>query len=877
MNKAKEILKLILKCIVFLAGLAVLLVLCMSVLSFKHEDGSLPMRNYYDLPGDTVDVLMVGSSHIGMNVNTKQLWDEYGIAAYKCWGSTQPIWNSYYYLNECLKTQTPKVIVVDVHGATFSYEYSDYVLQTKNLMGMKFSANKIEAVKTSAPKESWADLLLELPAYHYRYGELTEQDFEYFPWNHHPEMKELSNASMDIVYPFQMIDISKTEGIEPLEEKEERYLRKIIDLCNERGIPLELVVAPYQLSEGELKRYRAAAEIAEEYSTVHFTDFNETYMDYGISTAKDYVDPGHLNKTGVPKYTRAIADILMKYQLPDRRTDPNHIWNLTKEKEAVPVYSLEYQFEGDGIQRYLDTGVRLYENPLNTWTLLTEFEVPSYDDENGVVLACYDETEDNYHGLLIRTNENHHLIIAFSSYANFDAGEVREGQVIRLGVIKNHDSIEVFLNGKRLNGTKLGGFSGYEGTLLLAAQVQPDGKLFRFSMPIIHDLIVYDSCLKADEASLWHARILPEEKIETVSNGADSDEGRLFRLTETYRGDGIEKYVNTGIRLFEDPEDSWTVLARISPKIESGDTVYFSDFLEDPKHYTGLLVRRVEDGLLNIMYGGGLGVNIGIPEDKDSVIAVVKKQSAYEIYLNGKCVMDWNESFADPYEGELYIGCQIDSRGEKFRYSGTTVYNLEVADEALGPEEIAAWDPEPLKEAKKKKGSSVSYTLEAGFAGNGKDRALDTGVRLYDVPDKDWSMHFLIDLSEGSSGTIASCFAEEPDHYRGFAFRMTDPDTYGLILGSEYVSITSNPGRTMVVDIIKQEFTYRVYVDGVFVQEVSGRCSAYNGSLLLCAERMDNGSLFRFSNQKIRKLNIVSNALSEEELKEAYGSDTNYR
>ena len=195
----------------------------------------------------------------------------------------------------------------------------------------------------------------------------------------------------------------------------------------------------------------------------------------------------------------------------------------------------------------------------------------------------------------------------------------------------------------------------------------------------------------------------------------------------------------------------------------------------------------------------------------------------------------------------------------------------------MGPEEIAAWDPEPLKEAKKKKGSSVSYTLEAGFAGNGKDRALDTGVRLYDVPDKDWSMHFMIDLSEGSSGTIASCFAEEPDHYRGFAFRMTDPDTYGLILGSEYVSITSNPGRTMVVDIIKQEFTYRVYVDGVFVQEVSGRCSAYNGSLLLCAERMDNGSLFRFSNQKIRKLNIVSNALSEEELKEAYGSDTNYR
>ena len=53
----------------------------------------------------------------------------------------------------------------------------------KNVAGMKLSRNKWEAVQATAPRDRWAALMLGLPLYHQRYGEVTAEDFDYFPWS----------------------------------------------------------------------------------------------------------------------------------------------------------------------------------------------------------------------------------------------------------------------------------------------------------------------------------------------------------------------------------------------------------------------------------------------------------------------------------------------------------------------------------------------------------------------------------------------------------------------------------------------------------------------------------------------------------------------
>lgn len=67
----------------------------------------------------------------------------------------------------------------DVYLATFTDEYSDYSRIIKNNFDLKFSLDKLNSIKVSAPKEDWRAMFLEIPTYHSRYKELSSRDFEF--------------------------------------------------------------------------------------------------------------------------------------------------------------------------------------------------------------------------------------------------------------------------------------------------------------------------------------------------------------------------------------------------------------------------------------------------------------------------------------------------------------------------------------------------------------------------------------------------------------------------------------------------------------------------------------------------------------------------
>lgn len=185
--------------------------------------------------------------------------------------------------------------------------------------------------------------------------------------------------------------------------------------------------------------------------------------------------------------------------------------------------------------------------------------------------------------------------------------------------------------------------------------------------------------------------------------------------------------------------------------------------------------------------------------------------------------------------GTLLIGAQRDAEGNVFRMSRTRVNSLTVMSGVMDEADILAYDfadaPEPAKIIP----TSVSYRMPTAFAGNGKSNSLDTGVMLYDVPAKDWTLQATVRTRQGTNaGVYFSCFSESGS-YRGLMLRQNDENTISLFM-SELATHTfdlTDQNRTLNLVVVKQGDTYRVYANGAFCEEIEIPCTRYTGTLLV--------------------------------------------
>ena len=252
------------------------------------------MTKFYDLEDHTVDTLVLGSSHAFEDINTGVLWEDYGIAAYVLGGSIQPMWNTYYYLKEALKTQRPELIVLEAYCTMFDSDYIDDSRIIKNTFGMKWSKNKMDAMKTSVPQERWAEFLLSYIQYHTRYTELSKEDFLKNKGDVRYENWKGFGCNMATT-AFPAPNVENVTERKPMSEKTEKYYRKTIELALEHNIPVLVALSPYAgISESEQAVFNTAGDIAKEYG-VNFINYNLLYNDIGIDFSQDAADPGHLN------------------------------------------------------------------------------------------------------------------------------------------------------------------------------------------------------------------------------------------------------------------------------------------------------------------------------------------------------------------------------------------------------------------------------------------------------------------------------------------------------------------------------------------------------------------------------------------------------
>lgn len=326
-----------LKTVGFLAVFLTIFTFYDRVMKFKNYDGIYGIQSFYKEKKNTVDVLCLGSSKVFTGLNTDILWEEYGIAAFDLAGSIQPMWNTYYFLKEALKTQNPDLVVLESYRCEEDVDWLDDYRIRVNTMGMKWSPNKLLSMMTSEQSKFWLNFMFEFVQYHGRYDRLSSDDFLPYLGNEKAYRNWKGFMNSNNFTPAEQPAVERDSVCGKMSSKTEFYYRRILELCRKRGIPVIVMNIPLvKYDTNSMHVFNEAGRVAGEYG-FESHDFNsKEHCDMmGIDFATDFSDTVHMNLAGSVKFTRYVAPMIQKYGVEDRRSDASGKWDSWKQRAEL--------------------------------------------------------------------------------------------------------------------------------------------------------------------------------------------------------------------------------------------------------------------------------------------------------------------------------------------------------------------------------------------------------------------------------------------------------------------------------------------------------------------------------------------------------------
>ena len=269
------------------------------------------IRGFYAMPGNMVDVLILGSSNVICGVDANVMLEEGGISGWTCGTEAQPLFGSLAWLEEALRFQSPSAVVLDVGDL---FEGFDEVSYRKVFDYMRLSPLKIRLLseyRANHQNIDWFSYILPLVQYHSRWNELSREDFFY------------KDVCLKGFFIRTEVRGSAIPGIDTADRSEREIpqenldsLVRMIRICKEHVIELLLISCPsIRITAQE---HNAVERIAEEYGLA-FLDFNDVSMWPDIDYAADMADFQHFNVYGAKKATHHILEALKaRCFLPDR-------------------------------------------------------------------------------------------------------------------------------------------------------------------------------------------------------------------------------------------------------------------------------------------------------------------------------------------------------------------------------------------------------------------------------------------------------------------------------------------------------------------------------------------------------------------------------
>ena len=325
----KDKIKKITGCVVTI-GLILLGISKLNVLLRPTDTDSTLYRIYAydDLPENSIEVMIYGSSHAFTGIKSMDMYELYGIGAYNNGTNWEHINTTKLFILDSFKKQTPKLAVIE------TFHVGD-VLENVDMNGEIFYTTYMEPSeeRTSFLKqcfgdslERWLSYYMPLCAFHENWVSLTEASFR--------KVNQITYAgSIEKTRSYMGFSSSKTVTVidslktnrkqKEFSENALAELDDIIKICKEKGTQILFVTVPYQdgFAYSDAMRYYAEKNGADYLNLFDYLD------EIDIDPKTDFKDSGHLNTAGATKVTAFLSSYINQhYDLTDMREIEGNLW-----------------------------------------------------------------------------------------------------------------------------------------------------------------------------------------------------------------------------------------------------------------------------------------------------------------------------------------------------------------------------------------------------------------------------------------------------------------------------------------------------------------------------------------------------------------------
>lgn len=280
-----SIIKKVIRITCFMLGCVFIFNIVTNVLKADDHNKKRFSGFYYQVD-NSIDVVYIGASSVFPYWASPLAWHDYGFTSWPLSTNVQQPAVAKYLIEECLKSQNPKVVIIDLRTFLYPQEQLENDEQweawTRSVTdNMKMSINRICLINKLVGIQDAYSFYFNLVMYHSLWENITFKDCEY--WNLEKNDLRGGNAINDEVVDLagQWNDYHMITECLPMPLEQELVLRDLLDYCRNNKLEVLFTVNPYAgitLEQQKMFNYMERIIVNEyAYNYINFNNSNFPY------------------------------------------------------------------------------------------------------------------------------------------------------------------------------------------------------------------------------------------------------------------------------------------------------------------------------------------------------------------------------------------------------------------------------------------------------------------------------------------------------------------------------------------------------------------------------------------------------------------------